>query len=253
MADTAPHRVSTEPCCKRIRVEFNGETVADTTGAIYLYEPPIPPVYYVPLEDIRADLLVRSEHSTHCPFKGDAVYWDVVVGDKRAENAVWSYPNPIGAVPELAGYGAFYWKKMDRWFEEDEQIFVHPRDPHVRVDILPSSRTVEVSLDGEALAKTNRAQFLFETDLPTRYYIPREDVAAALTPSNRRTACPYKGEASYYHVDVGGVRHENLVWSYESPVREAAPIRGLLCFFNELVDIAVDGRTEARPETKFAK
>lgn len=253
MADTAPHRVSTEPCQRRIRVEFNGETVADTTGAIYLYEPPIPPVYYVPLDDIRAEYLVRSEHSTHCPFKGDAVYWDVVVGDKRAENAVWSYPKPISAVPEIAGYAAFYWKKMDRWFEEDEEIFVHARDPHVRVDILPSSRLVEVSLDGELLARTNRAQFLYETGLPPRFYIPREDVLAALTPSEKRTACPYKGEASYFHVDAGGTRHEDLVWTYETPVREAEPVRGLLCFYNEKVDIALDGEAQERPETKFAK
>ena len=253
MADTAPHRVSTEPCLKRIRTEFNGETVADTTRAIYLYEPPIPPVYYIPLEDIRAEFLHRSEHATHCPFKGDAVYWDVAVGDKRAENAVWSYPSPIAAVPELSGYAAFYWKKMDRWFEEDEEIFVHARDPHVRLDILPSSRTVEVALDGVPLARTNRAMFLFETGLPARYYIPREDVVADLTPSDRRTACPYKGEAGYFHVDAGGARHEDLVWTYENPVREAEAIRGLLCFYNEKVDIALDGEPQERPVTKFAK
>ena len=257
MPDTAParsaHTVSTEPCCRRIRVEFNGEIVADTTRALYLFETSLTPVYYIPLEDVRADVLVRTEHSTHCPYKGDAVYWDVVVGDRRADNAVWAYPNPIESVPELAAYAAFYWKKMDRWFEEDEEIFVHARDPHVRVDTLPSSRKVEVSLNGNTLASTDRALFLFETGLPVRYYIPREDVTAALTPSDLSTACPYKGVASYWHVQAGGETLENLVWSYRDPVREAEPVRDLLCFFGEKVDVTVDGELQPRPETKWSK
>jgi uncharacterized protein (DUF427 family) len=257
MPDTAPskkaHTVTTEPCCKRIRVEFNGEIVADTTRALYLFESRLTPVYYIPLEDVRGDVLERTEHSTHCPYKGDAIYWDVVVGERRAENAVWAYPQPIDAVPELAGYAAFYWNRMDRWFEEDEEIFVHARDPRVRVDALLSSRKVEVKLDGEVLASTNRAVFVFETGLPTRYYIPREDVSAELTPSDLTTACPYKGIASYWSVKAAGDTGENLVWAYRNPVREAEPVRDLLCFFNEKVEISVDGEVQEQPRTKWSK
>lgn len=253
-AQAAPaHRVITELCCKRIRVEFNGEIIADTTRALYLFEPPITPVYYVPLDDVRADVLERTDHSTHCPFKGDAVYWDVVVGDRRAENAVWSYPAPIDAVPELAGYAAFYWNRMDRWFEEDQEIFVHARDPHVRLDILPSSRKVEISLNGEMLATSSRALFLFETGLPVRYYLPREDVTADLSASDRSSACPYKGVASYWHVTAGGAQIDDLVWTYREPVPEAAAIRDHLCFYNEKVDIALDGVAQERPVTKWSK
>ncbi|WP_416899567.1 MAG: DUF427 domain-containing protein [Minwuia sp.] len=256
MPDTNPakpaHKVTTESCCKRIRVEFNGEIVADTTRGLYLFEPPITPVYYFPLDDVRAEFLERTEHFTHCPFKGDAVYWDVIVGDRAARNAVWAYPSPIEAVPELAGYAAFYWNKMDRWFEEDEEIFVHARDPHVRLDVLPSSRKVEVSLNGETLASSERALFVFETGLPVRYYVPRDDVSATLLPSDLTTACPYKGVASYWHVEAGGETLENLVWSYRDPVREAGQVRDYLCFFNEKVDIAIDGETQERPKTKWS-
>lgn len=257
MPDTTPpkkaHTVETELCCKRIRVEFNGQIIADTTDALYLFESRLTPVYYIPLDDVRGDVLQRTEHATHCPFKGDAIYWDVVVGDKRAENAVWAYPEPIAAVPEIAGYAAFYWNKMDRWLEEDEEIFVHARDPHVRVDALPSSRKVEVSLDGETLAVTERAVFVFESGLPVRYYIPQADVSARLSPSDLTTACPYKGIASYWNVDAGGNTHDNLVWAYPTPVREAEPVRDLLSFYNEKVDISVDGELQVRPQTKWSK
>ncbi|WP_417518947.1 DUF427 domain-containing protein [Minwuia sp.] len=255
MPDTNPapaHSVKTEPCNKRVRVEFNGEMIADTTGALYLYETGRTPVYYIPLDDVQAGFLERTEHSSHCPYKGDAIYWDVVVGERRASNAVWAYPEPIDAVPELASYAAFYWDRMDRWFEEDEEIFVHARDPHVRVDMLPSSRKVEVSVNGELLASTTRALFVFETNLPVRYYMPKDDVRADLSPSDLTTACPYKGIARYWHVTAGGERLENLVWSYDDPVREAEPIRDHLCFFNEKVDIAIDGKPQARPATKWS-
>lgn len=255
MPDTPrAHRVSTESCCKRIRVEFNGEIIADTTCALYLFEPPIPPVYYIPLDDVRGEFLHRTEHSTHCPFKGDAIYWSVKVGDRVAENAVWSYPDPIDKVPELAGHAAFYWDRMDRWLEEDEEVFVHARDPRVRIDALPSSRHVQVSLDGIMLADTRRAVFLFETGLPTRYYIPAEDVnLGLLEPSERETQCPYKGSALYHHVRLGETLHENLVWHYPEPVREAEPLRGRYAFFNEKVDTAIDGKAEPRPTTKWSK
>lgn len=254
MPDTAPaHRVTTEPCAKRIRVTFNGETVADTVSALLLFEPPITPVYYIPLTDIPEAFRQPTKHSTHCPFKGDATYWNITVGDQVAENALWSYPDPINAVPELKGHAAFYWNRMDQWLEEDEEIFVHARDPHVRLDILPSSRRVQVRLNGTVLADSTRAMFLFETGLPVRYYIPAEDVAQELlSVSDLETACPYKGVADYHHLNVNDAQHENLIWRYANPVREAAPIRDHLCFYNEMVDISVDGVPQPRPRTKWS-
>ena len=251
--DMPEHFVDFEPSPKRIRVSFGGETIVDTTNGLIVYERGHVPVYYMPRADVAMDLLTASAHSTHCPFKGDASYWNITVGDRVAENALWSYPDPISAVPELKGHAAFYWNRMERWLEEDEEIFVHARDPHVRIDILPSSRRVEISLDGTVLADSTQALFLFETGLPVRYYIPAEDLRHdVLVVSELETACPYKGIADYHHVDLAGTRHENLVWHYTSPVREAAPIRDYHCFFNERVDIRVDGLLQDRPKTKWS-
>jgi len=254
MPDTArAHRVTTEPCAKRIRVRFNGETVADTTAALLLFEPPMTPVYYIPLADIPERFRHPTDHTTHCPFKGDATYWNIGVGDRVAENALWSYPDPISAVPELKGHAAFYWNRMDHWLEEDEEVFVHARDPHVRLDILPSGRRVEVSLDGTVLANSTRALFVFETGHPVRHYIPVEDMRVDLMPpSDLQTACPYKGDANYHHVAINGTRHDNIVWHYANPVREAAPIHDHRCFCNERVDIRVDGIAQPRPKTKWS-
>jgi uncharacterized protein (DUF427 family) len=248
-----PHTLYFEDSPRRVRVMFNGETVADSKRAKLLHETGHLPVYYFPKEDVRMDLLEESEHTTHCPFKGDASYWSVRVGDKLAENAVWGYPEPIDSAPPIAGYVAFYWNKMDAWYEEDEEVFVHPRDPYHRVDILESSRRVRVSVNGEIVAETQRPRVLFETGLPPRYYIPPEDVREeALYRSEKTTRCPYKGTASYWSVEAGGGRVEDLVWYYPDPIPEAAKIKGLLAFFNEKVDLVVDGEEQERPKTQWS-
>jgi uncharacterized protein (DUF427 family) len=247
------HTLYFEDSPRRVRVIFGGETVADTRRAKLMHETGHLPVYYFPREDVRMELLEESDYKTHCPFKGDASYWSVKVGDEVSENAVWGYPEPIDSAPPLAGYFAFYWRKMDHWYEEDEEVFVHPRDPYHRVDVLQSSRRVKVSLNGEVLAETERPRVLFETGLPPRYYIPPEDVRKeVLRESEKTTQCPYKGVASYYSVEAGGERVENLVWYYPDPIPEAPKIRGLLCFFNERVDLEVDGEKQERPKTQWS-
>ena len=253
-AEHPGYRVTLEPCAKRVRAVFNGETVVDSTRAMLLYETRHLPVYYFPLADLRQDLLRPSDHSSFCPFKGSAAYWSIAVGERVAENAVWGYPEPFGEVGGLEAYRALYWNRVDRWFEEDEEVFVHARDPRVRIDILDSSRPVRVVVGGETLAESRRARFLFETDLPVRYYLPEADVRwELLEPSARRSACPYKGRARYWSVRAGGRLLEDLVWSYPDPVREAARIKDYLCFFNERVDaIFVDGEEQPRPETKWS-
>jgi uncharacterized protein (DUF427 family) len=249
-----PHTLYFEDYPRRVRVMFNGETIADSRRVKLLHETGHLPVYYFPHEDVRMDLLEESDHTTHCPFKGDASYWSVKVGgDRVAENAVWGYSEPLESAPPLAGYQAFYWRKMDAWYEEGEQVFVHPRDPYHRIDVMDSNRHVKVMVNGEVVAETDRPKVLFETGLPPRYYILPEDVRMEkLVPSEKNTQCPYKGVASYWSVEAGGERAKDLVWSYQDPIPEAAKMKEHLCFFNEKVDLEVDSEKQERPQTQWS-
>jgi uncharacterized protein (DUF427 family) len=239
---------------RRIRALFAGETIVDSRHAKLLHEQNHLPVYYFPKDEVRTDLMEETDHATHCPFKGDASYWSVGVGDRIAENAVWSYPEPLEDAPPLAGYLAFYWNKMDEWFEEDEPAIVHARDPYHRVDVLESSRHVVVKVNGELVAETRRARALFETGLPTRWYFPPEDVRSeALIASETHTGCAYKGFAFYYTVRAGGEEEADLVWFYPEPRHEAERIAGYLAFFNEHVDLEVDGESQERPITQWSR
>ena len=249
------YRILFERSPRRVRVKFNGVAIADSTDVHLLFETRHLPVYYFPRADVRLDLMTPTDHHTFCPYKGTASYWTIKVGDRTVENALWGYPEPFEEVAEIANFVAFYWNRVDAWFEEDEEIFVHPRDPYKRVDVLESSRPVRVIVGGQTVAETRRARFLFETRLPTRYYIPPEDVRMdLLVPSDKTTACPYKGQARYYSVIIGNKRFEDLVWCYPEPLPECAKIKGYLCFFDERVDeIKVDGATVPRPLTPWSK
>tara|TARA_R110002167_G_scaffold137327_6_gene324266 strand:+ start:168 stop:971 length:804 start_codon:yes stop_codon:yes gene_type:complete len=240
---------------KRVRAVFNGETIADSLATELLFESRHIPVYYFPRADVRMDLLQRTEHSTYCPFKGDAAYWSVNVGGRTAENAVWSYEAPYPQTAEIKDYVAFYWNRMDHWYEEDEEVFVHARDPYKRIDIVRSKRPVKVVLGGHVVAESDDARFLFETGLPTRYYLPRGDVdMSVLAPSDTATQCPYKGTAQYWSAEIDGESYPDIVWAYPDPIPEAGAIEDLLCFFNEQVDaIFVDGVEQPRPKTKWSK
>jgi uncharacterized protein (DUF427 family) len=247
------HVLFFEDSPRRVRVVFNGETVADSRRVKLLHETGLQAVYYFPEQDVRSDLLEPTERTTHCPFKGQASYWSVRVGERVAENAVWTYREPIDGAPPIGGYLAFYWHKMDAWFEEDEEVFVHPRDPYHRVDVLDSSRHVRVLLDGEVLAETSRPRVLFETGLPPRYYIPLADLRSELlVDSDAHTRCPYKGVASYWSVKVGNELVKDLGWYYPEPLPEVATIAGHVAFYNEKVDLEVDGELQERPVTPFS-
>jgi uncharacterized protein (DUF427 family) len=249
------YRITFERSPRRVRVKFNGETIVDSTAAHLLFETRHTPVYYFPRVDVRMDLLRTTDHHTFCPYKGTASYWTVAVGDRAAQNAVWAYPEPFDEVAAISDYIGFYWKLMDSWWEEDDEIFVHPRDPYKRVDVLNSSRSVRVFIRGVTIAETTRARFLFETGLPTRYYIPPEDVRMdLLVPSEKITACPYKGTAHYYSVKFGESLYQDIVWTYPEPIEECPKIRGCLAFFNEQVDeLLVDGVSVPRPLTPWSK
>ena len=239
-----------EPTPKRIRVVVGGETVADSRRAMMLHESGHQPIYYFPPEDVRSEFLAPSDRHTRCPKKGEASYYDIRVGDHVVDAGAWYYPELIeGAPARLEGLIAFYWNRVDAWFEEDEEVFVHPRDPYHRVDLVQSDRHVRVSLDGVLLAESTRPLALFESNLPPRWYLPREDVLVELEDSDTVTRCPYKGEASYHSVAVEGGK--DVIWCYRDPIPEAARIRGLLCFFNERVELELDGELQERPDSPW--
>jgi uncharacterized protein (DUF427 family) len=228
-----PHRIYFADFLPRVRAVVAGRTVLDTTRGKLLYETGILPRFYAPLEDFDLDALIRTEHSTHCPFKGDATYWTVNVDGAQRENAVWGYESPIADAAWLSGYASLYHEQADEWWVEDEPVKGSLRDPFHRVDVLPSSRRVKVTAGGEAIADTDRAVLLFETGLPPVAYVPRADVRAAIEPAEKRTHCPYKGEARYW--TVAGI--EDAAWSYEYPRPESAGIEGRLAFDPSLVDV----------------
>jgi uncharacterized protein (DUF427 family) len=242
-----------DPVPQRIRAFFGGETIVDSTGAKLLHETGHLPVYYFPDEHVRWDLLEATDKRTHCPHKGDASYWTIRAGNRDAPNAVWAYREPLEPADFLRGHVALYWRAVDEWFAEEEQLFGHPRDPYVRIDVYESARHVRISLDGELLADTRRSRILFETGLPPRYYIPPEDVRTELlVPSATKTQCAYKGSASYWHVRVGDRLVEDLVWTYAQPQHDADRVAGYLCFFNERVDLDLDGERAERPRTQWS-
>ncbi len=234
------HRLLLHDFPRRVRAVFAGETVLDTERGALLHETGLLPVLYVPMEDVRQGLLTATDHSTHCPFKGDASYWSVRVGDRAAENAVWGYPEPLERAPWLAGRVAFYWDTMDAWYDEDDQVEGGLRNPYHRVDVRSSSRKVRVLLDGAAIAETTRPLLLSETGLPNRFYIPREDVREdVLRPSETRTVCQYKGTASYWSVRHGDTALDDAAWSYPDASDDATRVKGYLSFDHEDLTVEV--------------
>lgn len=241
--DGPPHKLLFHPFRRRVRARFAGRTVLDTRAGMLLHETALLPMLYVPLTDFDADLLVPTEHSTHCPFKGDAAYYCMQVDDRVAENAVWSYPTPNADVSWLAGYASLYWNAADAWFDEDEQVFAHLTDPYTRIDVRPTSRHVEVRHGDTVLAASDAPLVLSETGLPDRWYLRPDDVRVELEPSPTRTRCPYKGEASYWSVRLpDGQVLTDAGWGYPDPLPESARIAGRLSFAAQGVTVTVDGR-----------
>ncbi|MPY93349.1 MAG: DUF427 domain-containing protein [Acidimicrobiia bacterium] len=232
---------------KRVRATLGGETIVDTERARLLHETRLLPVYYVPRDDVRFDLLEPTEHSSHCPFKGDARYWTIRAGDQVAENAVWGYDAPIAGAPDLAPYVALYFGKVDHWYEEDEEIFGHPRDPFHRIDVRTAERRVRVLVDGAVVADSSVPKLLFETGLPVRYYLPLEHWdQAALTPSGHSSTCAYKGAAAYNGVRTAAGEVADLVWRYEAPLSDGRDVAGLLCAPQEHERVEVELSTPGR-------
>ncbi|CCH29767.1 DUF427 domain-containing protein [Actinosynnema sp. NPDC047251] len=243
-------RVRVETGTKRVRAYLAGSPVVDTVRPALVWEKPYYPTYYFPAADVLASLVPTGD-VVRSPSRGSGEVHDVKIGDVVAAGAALTYPeSPLEA---LRGLVRLEWDAMDEWFEEDEPVYVHPRDPYTRVDALPSSRHVRVEIDGVVVAESRRPVVLFETGLPARYYLPMTDVRMdLLRHTELRTSCPYKGTAEYWSVVVGDEVHENVVWGYRTPLPESRAVAGLVSFYNEKVDIVVDGVREERPRTPFS-
>jgi len=238
-----------EPVPRRIRAMLGGEVVLDTTGALYVWEWPNYPQYYIPLADVWPAALVDEQHEQKLHL-GTARRHGLRVRDISRPGSARLYTDDAA---RLAGTVRFDWDALDAWFEEDEEVFVHPRSPYTRVDALRSTRTVRVELDGVLLAESSSPVMVFETGLPTRYLNRTEVNFEHLVPAATVSACPYKGKTSgYWSVRAGETVYPDLAWAYDFPTRQLLPITGMIAFYNEKVDITIDGQQLDRPVTHFS-
>jgi uncharacterized protein (DUF427 family) len=261
-----------EPTAKRIRAVLAGDAVVDSTRAMLVWEPRrIVPSYAVPLDDVRGELVpagaatgadrdagVRLPDVTALPVLDPSVPFAVhSAGGEIVDLHAAGQQRPGAgfrpADPDLAGVVILDFGAFDAWYEEDELNVAHPRDPFHRIDVLPSSRRIRLELDGQVLAASTRPTLLFETMLPARCYLPRADVTAELIPSPTRTWCAYKGQASYFSASVSGRLIPDIAWTYEDPRHEAAQVRDLVAFFDERIDVILDGERRPRPVTPWSK
>jgi uncharacterized protein (DUF427 family) len=239
-----------EPFLPRIRGTVGDVTVVDSTATRMLHEHGQLPVLYFPVADVRMDLLKPNGRRSDSPGKGQAVHYRMTVGDRVTEEAGWMFPE--AQMPELAGLIAFYLPAMQAWWQEDEPMPGHARDPYHRIEVLDTSRRIRVLIGDRVVADSSRARALFETGLPVRWYLPVADVAQdLLEDSATRTTCAYKGQARYVSVRTDDGVRADLAWIYDEPLHDAARVAGYVAFWNELVDVEVDGVVESRPETSF--
>ncbi|MFR9750692.1 DUF427 domain-containing protein [Nocardia sp. 004] len=250
MTEARRGRVSVETSQKRVRVYLGGYLVADTVRPVLLWENPHYPTYYLPVADLRVKLEPNGD-IRHSPSRGDATGYDIVTDGGTATGAALRYHD--SPITELHDLVRLEWAAMDEWFEEDEPIYVHPRNPYSRVDILASSRHIRVAIDGVTVAESHTPRILFETGLPARYYLPMTDVRMDLLhPSDTHTSCPYKGTADYWTIQIGDTQYPDHAWGYRTPLPESQKVAGLICFYNEKVDIYLDGRLQERPPSPFS-
>ena len=250
MLETVRGRIRIETSEKRVRAYLDGGLVADSTHPVLVWEKPYYPTYYFPIDDVLADL-VPSGDVRRTPSRGDGTVYDVRVTGATALGAATRYlDSPIEQLHDLVRLD---WSAMSEWFEEDEIVYTHPRDPYTRVDILPSSRHVQVEIDGVVVADSHQPRLLFETGLPTRYYLPLTDVRMdLLRPSSSESYCPYKGTARYFSLETHDSVKPDVAWIYRTPLPESQKIAGLVSFYNEQADIVVDGVLQDRPRSRFA-
>jgi uncharacterized protein (DUF427 family) len=231
--------VRIQPANRRVRAYLGGQLVLDTVDPLYVWEHPYYPQWYVPLADVADGVLEPTATTSRSATRGTASHYTVRAGGKVAVDAAWRYADsPVEALRDRVRVD---WDAMDAWFEEDEEVIIHPRSPSARLAILPSSRRVVVRVGGVVVAESTRPTFLHETGLPVRTYLPMTDVRMdLLVPSTTRTGCPYKGWARYWSLRLeDGTELADVAWSYPTPLREALPIAGLVAFYDDHVELTV--------------
>jgi uncharacterized protein (DUF427 family) len=265
-------QVRYEPTAKHIRAILGGATVVDSARAMLVWEPRrVVPSYAVPVDDVHGELVpagaaaadvtedigFRMPDVSSRPVLDPSIPFAIHTAEGQVVDLLAGGQSRPGAGfrvadADLAGYVVLDFNALDSWYEEDELNVAHPRDPFHRIDVLPSSRQVSLELDGQLLAQSSRPTLLFETMLPTRYYLPREDIRAELVPSSTRTYCAYKGQASYWSAALDGRQLSDLAWTYQNPLHDAAQVRGLVAFFDERIDVVLDGKRLERPLTPWS-
>jgi len=245
-----PSRV--EPTPRWVRVRVGDVWVADSRQALLLawYGPRMLPTYCFPAADVRTDLIRPSSTPGTAPM---VVEHDLVAGDQVLERVAQLFVDPPPALAAVDGHWTFTWDGRVTWLEEALEIHVHARDPSKRVDVVPSERHVRIEIGGQVVAESRTPHALFETTLPTRWYLPVDQVQwDLLEPSDTVTRCPYKGTARYWSARAGDELHRDVAWSYPDPVVECPRIAGLVSFFNERVDLMLDGVPQPRPVTPWS-
>lgn len=251
-----------EPYPLRVRATVDGLTAVESTRAALVWEPRrLVPVFAVPAEDLHGTLVetrtpAADEHEFP-PFLGPDDFalhttegraFDVVVGERTLEGAAFAPDNPA-----LDGRVELDFAAFERWYVEDEELVGHARDPYKRIETVRSDRHVVVAFEGQVLAESRRPVALYETHLPVRWYLPREDVRMdLLEPGDTRTTCAYKGHASYLSLRGAGERGRDLAWCYPEPLRDAQAVRDMVCFWAERTDPTLDGEAVPRPVTPWS-
>lgn len=255
MADRTTERVRVESNPKWIRARHGGQTLVDSRNVRFVWEIPYYPAWYFPFDDLAVELRASSE-VLRSPSRGEGTRYDVVFtapdgSEVVRPNMAWRHlDSPVESIRDLV---RFEWDAFDTWMEEDVEVFVHPRSPEVRVDILASSRHIEVFLGTTKIADSRRTSVLYERDLPPRYYLPKTDVdMQLLTPTGTESACPYKGWANYWTATVDDTVYEDIAWGYRTPLPESEAVAGLVCFYNEKVRLRIDDVDVDAPKTMFS-
>ncbi|MYR05855.1 DUF427 domain-containing protein [Gordonia sp. SID5947] len=234
---------------RRVRAFVDGEPVIDSRGALQVWEPDrVVGFYAVPLADVTLVApvaVVPAEHRPPILTPDDAFLLHTCAG------TAWSIPTPdrtlVAAAftaddPDLQGHAVLDWAAFDEWRDEEQTVLAHPHDPFKRIDCLETSRHVVVRIDDVVVAESRRPTLLLETYLPPRHYLPRADVRMELLhASETRTTCAYKGHAAYWSATVHGRSVADVAWCYPDPLIDGEPVRDLICFDDDRVDITVDG------------
>ncbi|MCJ1225465.1 hypothetical protein MMC12_002114 [Toensbergia leucococca] len=234
-----------KPSPLRIRILYNKTYIADTLSAQYVWEHDYYPVYYVPIKDINDDALKWDKP---IPNTQEGAYLSTLtVGEKSTDRIL------VFTKGALKGLVRIEFGAVDSWLEEDTPIYIHPKDPYKRISTIPSSRTITIKIAGHTIAESSSPLFLLETELPMRFYLPPTSVNwKYLSASETVTGCPYKGDANYYNVAIDGKEYKDIIWWYKLPTAESMLIAGKLCFYNEKVDVFIDGVEQERPKSFFS-